>query len=146
MNRLVGVLAAFLIPAVDATAGAFCDQMSALMEQGDAITLALPDAEAPATCAVSRSLAGGLERHCHWVFPYRSAEASAAFEAVLEAVTACLGPGISVRTDESVNHPDSYDLRIIEQKDAVFAVFAVSLKDKAALQATLVFLRLPISP
>jgi hypothetical protein len=45
-------------------------------------------------------------------------------------------------TDQSVNHPDAYDLRLFRLDGAEFAV---SLKDKGALQQTLVFLRVPQS-
>ena len=98
-------------------------------------------AGAAARCQLSQSLGGGQSRHCHWTFPYRSAEASAAFTEILDAVSTCLGPNAAVIQDQDVSHPDTYDLHLFERNGTEFAV---SLKDKAALAQTLIFLRLPI--
>lgn len=105
--------------------------------------MSLPDhADADkATCRTSLSLSGLKDVNCHWVFPYRSEAAAEAFQTVVVATSACLGDGIVQSTDQRVNHPDAYDLRLFEVKDRVFAV---SLKDKGALQQTLVFVRIPV--
>ncbi len=73
---------------------------------------------------------------CQWRFEYRALEAHTLFEKIGAALEACLGP--EATQDAPVNHPDSYDLRVFSAKDG--AVY-LSIKDKAALDATFVFLR-----
>jgi len=62
------------------------------------------------------------------------------FEATKQGLAACLGPDAKETTDQIVNHPDAYDLREFELDGSTYAV---SLKDKGALQQTYVFLRVP---
>jgi hypothetical protein len=136
-------IATLAIIASEATADTFCTQMEAMAQPGSEATLTLPTTLRPAECRVSQLLGRGQERNCHWAFPYRSTEARDAFADVLDAVTACLGPDIKVTTDQSVNHPDAYDLRLINHNGKQYAV---SIKDKGALQQTLVFVRFPVEP
>jgi hypothetical protein len=84
---------------------------------------------------------GDQDVHCNWTFPYRAPEAEIAFETVVADMTACLGPQAVMSKDQSVNHPDAYDLRMFRLDGQEFAV---SLKDKGALQQTLVFIRVPL--
>lgn len=81
--------------------------------------------------------AGRAGASCHWGFPYRDAAAQAAAAEIWAEIQACLA-GHSAERDAGVNHPDSYDLRIWQSDDETFAV---AVKDKAALNRTLVFLR-----
>jgi hypothetical protein len=123
----------------------FCDDLTALAAQADmAATLELPSTVPPqtATCSTSLGLSGVRNVSCYWSYGYRTPEAIDTFEAVTAALSACLGQNAVMATDQSVNHPDAYDLRLFRLDGAEFAV---SLKDKGALQQTLVFLRVPQS-
>lgn len=99
-------------------------------------TLALPDGT-KGTCSTSLDLSGARAQNCRWPFAYRAPEATEAFNAVLQATTACLD--VQPVSDQDVNHPDSYDLRTFHTDTAQIAV---SIKDKGALQQTYVFLRI----
>lgn len=79
--------------------------------------------------------------HCGWAFPYREAPAQKAFQQLLSEVTACAEGNQASLADQHVNHPDYYDLQTFQLNDREIGV---SLKDKAALGETYVFLR--VSP
>jgi hypothetical protein len=83
-------------------------------------------------------LGGRTQLHCGWPFDYRSDSATTAFNELVDTLTACIGPDAQMISDQNVNHPDFYDLRIF-QIDG-FEVGA-SLKDKSGLRQTYVFLR-----
>ncbi|MEM1162071.1 MAG: hypothetical protein AAGJ28_14145 [Pseudomonadota bacterium] len=90
-----------------------------------------------ASCDMSLAPGGARSHDCLWSFGYRDAKAAEAFDAMLASAGACF-PGGAFVGDQSVNHPDFYDLQTL----AVDGVeIKISLKDKAALQKTLVFLR-----
>lgn len=76
------------------------------------------------------------DRVCRWAFKYRSQAAESAFERIANDLARCLGAPAA--TDEPVNHPDSYQLVQFNGSDGIISV---SLKDKASLQQTFVFLR-----
>jgi len=78
---------------------------------------------------------------CQWRFAYRNTQARGLFEHFSAALESCIGPQVAL--DGGVNHPDSYDLR---QFNAAGGVVFVSIKDKAALQQTIVFLRAEHAP
>ncbi len=118
-------------------ASAFCADMARVARSGGA--LGLPDSDMIAECSASLILGGGQQVQCGWPFAYRSDEATAAFDRLNETVAACLGPDAASSRDQSVNHPDFYDLRLYH---IAGRQTAVSLKDKAALQRTYVFLRI----
>ncbi|WP_135505534.1 hypothetical protein [Roseovarius aestuariivivens] len=73
---------------------------------------------------------------CMWRFGYRDQAAHDRFERLGALLELCLGRELAL--DDSVNHPDSYQLRRFQIDDAT--VF-LSIKDKASLRQTLVFLR-----
>lgn len=79
---------------------------------------------------------------CTWAFDYRDPAAQALFDRLLTQIAACLGPEHRFRQDSGVNHPDFYDLRLISDGAGTLAV---SIKDKAGLQQTFVFLRSLVS-
>lgn len=81
------------------------------------------------------SLSGGRSVHCMWAFEYREQAASLAFEQLIAGVEQCGAQGLG--RDQNVSHPDYYDLRRYELGGRGVSV---SLKDKGALQQTLVFL------
>jgi hypothetical protein len=93
-----------------------------------------------ADCHRSLSETGAKQLHCKWGFEYRDKAARRFFESLIADVADCLGPKAVRGNDLGVNHPDSYDLRIFRLKGLEYAV---SLKDKGALQQTFVFLRVP---
>jgi len=74
---------------------------------------------------------------CYWTHPYRDAAAQARASGLWQMLQHCRAGQPLVRGG-GVNHPDSYDLREwAHGRD----VYAVSVKDKAALDRTLVFVR-----
>lgn len=115
----------------------FCEGMARIAQSGG--SLALPGSDRIAECSTSLQFGGGQQVQCGWPFAYRSEEADVAFARLNETVAACLGPDAAVSRDQSVNHPDFYDLRLYQIGGRETAV---SLKDKAALQQTYVFLRI----
>ncbi len=92
----------------------------------------------PTPCKSSLMLSGGTQVHCGWAFPYRAPAAKDAFQGLLAAVTACSGGRVDTTADQDVNHPDYYDLQTFRWIDREIGV---SLKDKAGLGETYVFLR-----
>lgn len=127
-----------------AAATPFCDSLRAVGGQGGAnVEIMLPDERSttPGKCQTSLTLSGAQDLHCRWTFAYRAEAAQVAFQDIITDVSACLGPDAVQSTDQSVNHPDAYDLRLFALGDLTYAV---SLKDKGALQQTLVFVRIPV--
>ena len=90
-----------------------------------------------ATCQRYLGEAGRAGASCHWGFPYRDDAALTTASEIWAEIQACID-GQIVAEDAAVNHPDSYDLRIWQSGAETFAV---AVKDKAALNRTLVFLR-----
>ena len=88
-------------------------------------------------CSVAQTTSGPVLL-CTWSFVYRADAARTLYQSLLNEVASCLGPDTIQRTDPAVNHPDFYELRE-HLTDGV--TVAVSIKDKAALQKTLVFTR-----
>lgn len=135
-----------LFGAVACAADTFCADVEALTGSGATQALVLPDglssamtvSERTAECRTSLALSGGSHVHCNWSFGYRSDQAKQVFQELNSAMATCLGPEATMATDSSVNHPDAYDLRMFDRGGQEFAV---SLKDKGALQQTLVFVR-----
>ena len=80
---------------------------------------------------------------CRWDFAYRAEEAQAAFDAMSGALATCAEPSGALTEDQPVNHPDSYALHryVLEGREV-----ALSLKDKAALGKSLIFLRVTAPP
>ncbi len=142
-----GVLGLVLLASPPAQADPFCDRVSEIAQAlaGGAqapleLRLSLPGPEVPeALCTVSQNLSGGKMAHCGWPFAYRAPEARQNFEALLEVVSTCMGAQVERSADQPVNHPDAYDLVELRGQGRVLGV---SLKDKAGLQQTYVFLRI----
>jgi hypothetical protein len=131
-----------LFGAVACAADTFCADVEALTGSGATQALALPEglsaamtvSERAAECRTSLALSGGSHVHCNWSFGYRSDQAEQVFQGLINV----MAPDATMTTDSSVNHPDAYDLRMFDRGGQEFAV---SLKDKGALQQTLVFVR-----
>jgi hypothetical protein len=132
--------AALLVTTIQASqADEFCVGLELLFAKTDN-TLSLPEPfSTKATCQTSVNQTGGTSQHCAWPFAYRAGQAKQVFETLITAVPDCLGDATQVSNDQGVNHPDFYDLRIF-RTDKVEV--GVSLKDKASLQETYVFLRI----
>jgi len=141
MKAGIGALALVLIAALiglPAAAASFCERLDALHPETSEPdqSFALPEQNAHvAGCLVALNTQGARSLHCMWKFDYRSDAAGRAFETLLEKVETCGSE--AARKDQNVNHPDFYDLRLfkIGQREV-----GVSIKDKGALQQTLVFL------
>ncbi|MEP2889464.1 hypothetical protein [Tateyamaria sp.] len=141
MKADAAYFAAFVICAGSAAASDFCTDLQNLQASVGGVELALPGTSNAVTCTQSLMLSGGTQLNCGWPFAYRAPQAADTFEGLVVAVTQCLGDGAIVTTDLNVNHPDFYDLqtfRIGGQE------IGVSLKDKAALSETYVFLRVTL--
>jgi len=131
MRRAVAIAcAACLIPhAVAADACAPLDALDAFLTQQD------PPRDA--TCATYLTEAGTTGTSCHWSFSFRDPIAKDEAAQIWAALATCRPNGTSA-SDQPVNHPDSYDLRAWRTEAATYAI---SVKDKGALNRTLVFLR-----
>ncbi len=88
-----------------------------------------------ASCQVANR-SGGSISYCQWVFPYRSVEATATFRDFARQLESCFGTEAVQGAGPGVNHPDSYAQR---RYTAGPASVSLSLKDKAALDRTYVF-------
>lgn len=73
----------------------------------------------------------GKAGHCRWTFAFRAPEAQALFSQLVDGA-ACW----DLERDEGVNHPDSYDAVLVSTANGAVRI---SIKDKAALGQTLVF-------
>lgn len=125
-----------------AQAGGLCEQVSVMLGQpatsGQSLTLAGVGSSA---CTRSLDLTGASALNCAWDFPFRTGDARAVFDQTLVLLQGCFGPNAT--TDQPVNHPDFYDLRIFETE---LGEVGLSLKDKGALQRTYIFLRIAPLP
>lgn len=89
------------------------------------------------TCDLSLQLDGSRVYRCYWKHAYRDADALAAFETKDRMLQTCTASKARAPQDQQVNHPDSYDLRTYQAGNVRLTA---SIKDKAALQETYVFL------
>lgn len=91
-----------------------------------------------ATCITYVTDTAAVGASCHWSHPYRDGLAQSQAADLWRQLTACRD-GHPLNEDTQVNHPDSYDLREWAHGQDVYGV---SIKDKAALNRTLVFIRI----
>lgn len=91
----------------------------------------------PDKCSTSIAIGGAQSMDCHWAFDFRDMAARAAYAELTGLLGACADGALEVQAAH-VNHPDSFD-----QVLAVVAGHSVSLslKDKAVMGQTLIFLR-----
>ena len=140
-SRSLIVLLAALSPGL-AQAQDLCSALEDLMQQaranfaGSVTQPALPGAPA---CDLAQGLGGAREYHCAWAFEYRAPKAADLFNTYDADIRACLINPQKAKADAEVNHPDSY---VLYQYLTDGITIAISLKDKAALQETYVFLRI----
>ena len=119
-----------------------CHDVMKLGAHNDQMVLDLPSGGPAEKCTRSLMLSGDVQTHCRWAFPYRAQAATQAFEALNVAISRCLGPTARMTSDPDVNHPDFYDLQIFQFGDQEIGI---SLKNKAALSQTFVFVRVTAS-
>lgn len=137
----MAICTAVVFVAGSAASADFCLNIRALDAQTDQLTLSLPDTGETTDCTRALTLSGESQLHCGWAFSYRAPAATKAFQRLVKTVTDCLGAGATVTTDPRVNHPDSYHLQTFELEGREFGV---SLKDKASLSKSIVFLRVTL--
>lgn len=90
------------------------------------------------SCRLALQLGGKKQLICSWQFNYRDTLATEQFIKLNSQLRTYSRETSTVIEDLDVNHPDFYDLKTYTQTETVLAV---SLKDKAALDQTYVFLR-----
>ncbi len=137
--RRGAVILCCLLPGLPAGATDFCAEITRLLTDRDSWAGTLELAGAQATCRTALSLEGTQSLHCGWGFDYRAPAAQAQFDAGLAALSDCLGEDAAVQPDQMVNHPDFYDQRVYTTPSGELGL---SLKDKAALGQSFVFLRI----
>ena len=96
-----------------------------------------------AACSVALSQSGTKSSYCAWPFAYRDTRATQMFEEVTGLLEHCIGPQDTSTQNAPVNHPDSYEQRLFRVQ---YGRVSLSLKDKAQLARTYVFLRLDVTP
>ena len=111
-----------------------CSEIDQFIQDGKVPSFALLD---NVSCGKSLTASNRISYHCAWEFDFRQSASEAYFKKISEVVSAC------AKRDETneqsrVNHPDSYDQLNFERSGETISI---SLKDKAALQKTYVFLR-----
>lgn len=139
-----------LTSGASAQSSAFCTTLNGLgdhsSEKGQTLTASelFPDSDLGASaiehqgdCQISSS--GQYVLTCTWQFPYRSEFAAARFEAIRELIAKSADDPADVTKDQNVNHPDYYEAYYYDMGNHVLSA---SIKDKGALQKTLVFLRM----
>ena len=141
MNSRFVVGLAVSLSAGSAAHANICDDALMLGTQSADLILTLPGTQMPTQCTRSLVLSGGSQVHCGWAFPYRAPEATVAFERLVATVSECLGAEATMTADPDVNHPDFYDLQTFQMKGQEIGV---SLKDKAGLSETYIFLRIAV--
>ena len=141
MRVRAGLCAGLLCAAGSVAQADLCREVRALDAQSGPVMLALPNTGDTVDCTRSLMLSGGSQLHCGWAFPYRAAAAKQAFEHLVAAVADCVGAAAQLQKGLNINHPDYYDLQTFRLEGQEFGV---SLKDKAALSETYVFLRVSL--
>ena len=97
--------------------------------------------KAPVDLPLGATCSNMPETVCQWAYAYRDPAAQSLFEDMASQLSMCLGT--EVASDAPVNHPDSYDLRqYYGQSQGQGADVFLSIKDKASIRKTFVFLRI----
>ncbi len=141
MRWIAPALLSLAASVASAEAGGFCAVLDEGLSAGTGLRAVTLPGFGEVACKRSLGLSGARSLNCAWPFAYRVAEARAAFEALSADVENCAVPARAPAP--GVNHPDSYDLRLYSYQGGAVAV---SLKDKAALRETYVFLRMETVP
>ena len=133
MARLGTALSVLLTTCAHGALAADCTDIQALERHAESKSI-----PRGATCALYLSDTGTTGTSCHWEFPFRD-QAALTFSDVLWQSLATCRAGRPLGADQPVNHPDSYELR---EWATPTGTYAISVKDKGALDRTMVFFRL----
>ena len=90
-----------------------------------------------ATCSTYQTATGAKGVSCYWTSAFRDKKGLLFADELWATLSTCRA-GERLGPDQIVNHPDSYDLR---EWRTLSGTYAISVKDKGALNRTLVFLR-----
>ncbi len=121
-----------------------CAPLNALVERAASATddpqaiSAMSDRLKAEQCGTALSETASREIHCRWSFDYRSDESIEMQDRMASDIRDCLGAS-TISPEQGVNHPDTYDQQLYRAGDMALSV---SLKDKAAMQRSFVFLRI----
>ena len=88
-------------------------------------------------------LLSGEALACHWEFPYRSHQSRSAINELIEKIEACFPTDETGPLAQPVNHPDTH---VVHVYDTLDGRIVASLKDKAALGQSFVFLQIQALP
>lgn len=122
---------AALLGAVATAQAADCPRISAL-EEFERLGVPLERS----TCSIYQTQLGRPAISCNWPFPYRDKAAEELAQSLWWELQSCRA-GEAQAADIQVNHPDSFMLSVWQTDDAIFRL---SIKDKAGLGQTYVFL------
>ncbi|MEM7669147.1 MAG: hypothetical protein AAF317_08340 [Pseudomonadota bacterium] len=100
------------------------------------------DLSGATSCGSARER-GGTAVYCYWEHPFRAETSQRQVDELDTGLRGCLGLPADGLADQSVNHPDTYDLRIYDREGIQISL---SRKDKGALNRSLVFLRISSRP
>ena len=144
-RRAIGAVLLLLLPfASHADDSERCTPLNALVAQAASATedphalSALSDQLKAEQCGTALSETAAREIHCRWSFDYRSDESVEMQDRMASDIRDCLHAS-TISPEQGVNHPDTYDQQLYRAGDMALSV---SLKDKAALQRSFVFLRI----
>ena len=116
-----------------------CVELSTFLADGDN-RAAFKGAD---TCRTTRQLGGGSAYHCAWSYPYRSKHSRTALQTFLARIESCEGVARSTQPETGVNHPDTYEQWVFR---VAGRTISVSLKDKAQLDRSYLFLGISADP
>jgi hypothetical protein len=138
------IFAMTVVFGTSAQADLFCENLNGIMNGSIHPSAGVTDVVSSqgAQCSTTLSMNGQTSSNCHWAYEFRADDATNAFETLSDQVAECLQVTDS-QSDQGVSHPDTYDLRIFS---SARGEVGVSLKDKGAIQQTLVFLRITPDP
>ena len=131
ISKLYTVVGLVILP----TASISCERFEV------AVPVDIAEALGGLECAPYAELGSGQGVICEWGFEYRAERATQHYDTLVRRVSECF-PDLDFDDDDQVNHPDTYTQAIFELPKVNLAV---SLKDKAALSQTLVFLKITAS-
>lgn len=117
-----------------ATANEFCNQLDQMVSSGVPPSLQQSNLK---SCGPTKEVDAGVSYFCYWQFEFRSEQAKQHYLELSNMIGEC-AKKLTIHNSTQVNHPDSYDQLLYENKQNDFSL---SLKDKGGLDKTLVFLR-----
>ena len=116
-----------------------CDALASQLDDLAGVQSYLEDISTEkATCGIALQSGGAKSAHCYVAFEYRADSAAAHFAKIESQLSTCFERISTDGAGQIVNHPDSFDqFRFCTASTTL----SLSLKDKANLGQTLIFLR-----